>query len=265
MEEFVSIADHEKNSLQESFKLSQPFNHLVIDNFLNESIANKLVDEFPSLDSPLWYRYENAIEKKRAMNSWDRFPPATYQVFTFLNSPYFLRYLEDCTGISKLYPDVGLHGGGWHAHGPGGKLNVHLDYSIHPKLGLERKLNLILYLTPDWKSEWGGGLEFWAHDHENNGPKNRAKTIENVFNRAVLFDTTQNSWHGLPDPISCPQGQMRRSLAVYYLIEPEKDVSKRPKALFAPHKEQKNDQSVLDLIKLRASLNSAGHVYRDED
>ena len=238
---------------------------MVIDNFLNEPIARQIVNEFPTLESPLWYRYENAIEKKRAMNSWDRFPLVTYQLFAFLNSPQFVRYLQDCTGIEKLYPDIGLHGGGLHAHGPGGKLNIHLDYSIHPKLGLERKLNLILYLTHEWKVEWGGGLQLWDHDHETNSPKSCARTIDNVFNRAVLFDTTQNSWHGLPDPITCPEGQMRRSIAVYYMIEPEKNVSRRPKALFAPHKEQKDDPAVLDLIKMRASLNTADHVYRDED
>ena len=58
----------------------------------------------------------------------------------------------------------GLHGGGWHLHARGGKLNVHLDYSVHPKLHLERRLNLIVYLAQGWDPAWGGALGLWTHD-----------------------------------------------------------------------------------------------------
>ncbi len=261
MPNFVNPKD-EPLRLKETFQCAEPFNHIVIDNFFNENVAHALVEEFPGLDSQTWYTYDNAIEKKHAMNNWDRFPKTTYQVFTYLNSPEFIRNLEEWTGIERLYPDIGLHGGGWHAHGRGGKLNVHLDYSIHPKLQLERRLNLIVYLTPGWKAEWGGGLQLWSHDAVNSSPSECIKVVDNVFNRGVLFDTTQNSWHGLPDPIECPEGEMRRSLAVYYLSEPNKDAAKRGKALFAPHKDQKDDPAVLELIKQRAEVTSATGVYR---
>jgi Rps23 Pro-64 3,4-dihydroxylase Tpa1-like proline 4-hydroxylase len=263
MERMFVSESTESQRRRHEFQNAEPFNHIVIDNFLNEKAAQELVSEFPTnLESSQWYRYDNAIENKRALNNWDRFPKKTYQFFSFLNSPEFIQYLQDNTGIERLYPDIGLHGGGWHAHGPGGKLNVHLDYSIHPKLGLERKLNLILYLTPNWKPEWGGGLQLWDHDAENNAPKSCRKVIDNAFNRAVLFDTTQNSWHGLPEPIACPEGEIRRSIAVYYLTEPEEDASPRAKALFAPHKEQKDDKDVLELIHLRSGLGTANEAYR---
>src|SRR5437879_5521062 len=90
-------------------------------------------------------------------------------VFDYLNSPRFVSQIADLVGCD-LFPDPGLHGGGWHAHARGGKLNVHLDYSIHPKLGLERRVNLIVYLTPGWKQEWGGALGLWAHNQAANGP-----------------------------------------------------------------------------------------------
>ena len=35
-------------------------------------------------------------------------------------------------------------------HKAGGNLAIHLDYSIHPKMNLQRKLNLILYLEEDY-------------------------------------------------------------------------------------------------------------------
>jgi Rps23 Pro-64 3,4-dihydroxylase Tpa1-like proline 4-hydroxylase len=157
------------------------------------------------------------------------------------------------TGIQSLYPDIGLHGAGWHIHGTGGKLNVHLDYSLHPKLNLQRKLNLILYLTEDWDSSWGGGLELWSHDEQTNKPKKCEKVIDNVFNRAVIFDTTQNSWHGFPEPITCPEGTYRKSIAFYYLTDPPENVDKRKRALYAPYKEQETNVEILELIKKRSS------------
>ena len=159
--------------------------------------------------------------------------------------------LREKTGIQKLYPDIGLHGGGWHIHSRGGKLNIHLDYSIHPKSGLQRKLNLIVYLTEGWKSEWGGGLELWSHNADKNLPLRKEKTIYNVFNRAILFDTTQNSWHGLPQPLSCPEGVYRKSLAVYYMTDPPDRVDPRQRALYAPTEEQSDDKEVLDFIQQR--------------
>ena len=81
-----------------------------------------------------------------------------YSTFCYLNSTPFILKLKKITGIKKLYPDVGLHGGGLHIHGNGDKLNIHLDYSIHPKLKLQRKLNLIIYLGEGWDASWGGEL-----------------------------------------------------------------------------------------------------------
>ena len=257
-----SAQPRSQSNFKELFQSAEPYNHIVIDHFFEDGAARALVEEFPDFNSPLWYSYDNAIEKKRAMNNWDRFPKTTYKVFTYLNSPEFVRTLEEWTGIDRLYPDIGLHGGGWHAHGRGGKLNVHLDYSIHPKLQLERRLNLIVYLTPGWQPSWGGGLQLWSHNEATNSPKECVKVVDNVFNRAVLFDTTQNSWHGLPDAIACPEGEIRRSIAVYYLSEPKENAAKRGKALFAPHEDQKNDPSVLDLIRKRSSVATADDVYR---
>ena len=150
-----------------------------------------------------------------------------------------------------MYPDYGLHGGGWHMHGTGGNLNVHKDYSVHPKLGLRRKLNLIVYLSENWNPDWGGAIEFWSHNEQNNRPLALEKSIDCMYNRAVLFDTTQNSWHGLPTPLTCPKGKYRKSIAMYYLTDADGDEEVRQRALFAPRKEQENDPNVLELIKER--------------
>jgi hypothetical protein len=226
----------------------EPFPHLVLDNFLDDALARQLAGDFPEYASPWWHTYENAIEVKKTCNNWHAFTPALYKFFSDINSPECYRIFERLTHC-KLYPDHGLHGGGLHIHGAGGKLNTHLDYSIHPKLGLERRLNLIVYLNPDWDQTWGGALGLWSDD--GGKPGKLVKSIAPIFNRAVIFDTT-NAWHGLPEPITCPPGQYRKSLAVYYLCDPRVGAVERNRALFAPTEEQSGDREVLDLIARRA-------------
>jgi len=238
----------------------RPFPHVIIDNFLDPDTAQNVVKEFPNFSSEVWYTYENPLEIKKAMNNWDRFGPHTYALFWHLNSRAFIENLEVLSNC-KLYADFGLNGGGLHTHRSGGKLNTHLDYSIHPKLPLQRRLNLILYLTPDWLEDWGGHLGFWSHDDEKNCPRDLLVSIAPLFNRAVLFDTTQNSWHGLPEPINCPSDVTRNSLAVYYLCEPCANAVDRSRALFAPYKDQVNDKGILDLIDRRANLNTSASTY----
>jgi len=210
---------------------SNPFDHWVIDNFLDSVDAEKLSKEFINYDSSQdVVHYQGWIAEKKTCNVWNRFPPLTYKTFSNLLSLDFVTHLSAITGITPLYPDIGLHGGGWHMHKAGGNLALHLDYSIHPKTQLQRKLNLIVYLEEEYKPEWGGGLEFWSHDEENNRPLEKVKVIEPVFNRAVLFDTTQNSWHGFPQPITCPEGKMRKSFAVYYMTDITSTAVERYKA-----------------------------------
>ncbi len=225
-----------------------PFPHLVLDNFFDDELAHELAADFPDYDSPVWHTYDNAIEVKKTLNNWHHFSPALYKFFTDINSRECYRIFERLTNC-KLYPDHGLHGGGLHIHGAGGRLNTHLDYSIHPKLGLERRLNLIVYLNAGWQKSWGGTLGLWSDD--NGKPGELIKSIAPMFNRAILFDTT-NAWHGLPEPITCPPGQHRKSLAVYYLCEPRKGAAERNRALFAPTEAQAGDAAVMELIKRRA-------------
>ena len=233
-----------------------PYDHWVLDDFFPVDVARRLANEFPDYNEPNWHWYNNPLENKKAKNHWYEFPQLTYQIFSHLNSTEFIETIREITGIQTLYPDIGLHGGGWHMHSRGGKLNIHLDYNINPKLNLQRKLNLIVYLTEDWDTSWGGGLELWSHNEETNLPDKREVVVDNIFNRAILFDTTQNSWHGLPQPITCPEGVYRKSIAVYYMTDIPENANQRKRALYAPTKEQENDSEVLDFIKERVTWKS---------
>ena len=191
---------------------NKPFPHFVVDNFFDLKVAKRLEKEFPNFDDDVWQKYENAIELKKLCNTWNAFPKQTYKVFSYLNSSEFVDLLSEFLfGERKLFSDAGLSGGGWHIHGRGGKLNTHLDYSLHPKLGLQRKINIIIYLNSEWESSWGGHLGLWDNKSED-APGDLLKEIEPKFNRAAIIDTTMNSWHGLPNPLECPENQFRKSL-----------------------------------------------------
>lgn len=243
----------------DEFRLGTPFHNVIIDDFFDKETAVAIASEFPDYDDPnVWFTYDNNLELKKITNNWNSFGPTMYKAFQYLNTE-FVQYIEALVG-KKIYPDNGLHGGGMHIHCNGGKLNIHKDYSIHPKLGLQRKINIIMYMTPGWESSWGGGLQL-CEDIDNQ-PGDVIKYIDCVYNRAVIFDTTQNSWHGLPDPIKCPEWTNRRSLAAYYLTDPASNADPREKALYAPHGEQKNDPKILDMIRERADGKTFANAYR---
>jgi Rps23 Pro-64 3,4-dihydroxylase Tpa1-like proline 4-hydroxylase len=127
---------------------------------------------------------------------------------------------------------------------------------------MQRKLNIIIYVAKDWKEEYGGNLGLWEHDAENNQPGKLVASIPCLFNRAVIFDTTMNSWHGLPDPVTCPENLSRNSLAAYYLCPAPEVTENRSKALYAPTEDQKGDEAIAELIKKRASVVHAKEVYK---
>lgn len=246
-------------SLKKGF-INYPFDHMVIDDFLDDDTIDKIVGDFPVYSSSDWHVYDNGIEHKRTINAWHLMPKSTYALFQYLNSSDFVDSLCSLVG-KKLYADSGLHGGGWHCHGTGGNLNPHLDYSIHPKLGLQRFLNIIIYVSPNLHEVHRGHLGLWEHDPHSNGPGKLAKEIAPKFNRAVIFNTTQNSWHGMSQKLIVPDDVFRQSLAIYYLCDPMEDAVPRDKALFAARSDQVGKKDIEKLIKARSSSETASEVY----
>jgi hypothetical protein len=244
-----------------NFKGAVPFDHCVIDDFFSVEVAAELEREFPDYENSRWFCYKNPLEDKKALNDWSAFPPLTYAVFSELVSNQVTEILAQSLAI-PIYRDPGLHGGGWHIHGPGGNLNPHLDYSIHPKLGLQRKLNIIIYLSSSLEEAHGGHLGMWDHNPVDRAPGVLRTEVQPCFNRAVLFDTTQNSWHGMCRPLLQPEGIYRKSLAAYYLTDPPEGVDRRQRALYAPREDQKSDENVKRIIEKRADPQEYGSVYR---
>lgn len=209
------LSDHWRNQLPElrnKLLNAKPFPHIVCDNFLRTEVAEQLFSEFPKPNTKEWDYYAHFNTKKWANKDFDSFGPTTKAVVNELNSPDFIKSLSEMSGIDGLFPDTKLEGGGLHQIQKGGYLNIHADFTVHPHhLNWRRRLNLILYLNKNWKDEYGGALELWEKDM-----KTCAAKVLPVFNRAVLFMTNDDAFHGFPEPLSCPETESRKSLALYY-------------------------------------------------
>ena len=241
-------------------KSQKNFSYTIIDNFFNEKIAKKLEKEFPNYKDKNLHVYNNYCEVKKTLNIWNLFPPLTYNIFTILNSEKVTQLISKKLKIPNVISDHGLHGGGWGLLSKGGKLNPHLDYSLHPKIYAQRKFNLIVFLSRSWKKNWGGELTFYLKNRNNKKmPGKLFKKILPKFNRAVIFDTSNYSWHGV-EPIK--GNSIRKTIAVYYLIPIKKNNEiKRQRALYAPVKKQIYNKKILQFIKMRSNPKKFSRVY----
>ena len=208
----------------------EPFWHIQIQDFFTEDTAKVMASEFPAYDNPAWFSYkQTGVQVKKACNHWYHFGPRTYRAIMVMLAPMIVTTYGQLRGCA-LVPDFGLWGGGWHTSANDGILVPHLDFSIHPKVGLQRKLSVVIYLTPDMEEEYGGHLGLYEGDAEK--PGKLVKEIAPAFNTAIIFDSTENSWHGLSRPLTMPEGMTRNSLAIYYLTNPSPDAAERQKASF---------------------------------
>ena len=198
-------------SLGERYRSAEPFPHVVIDDLFPEDILKVILSEFPKPGEIEWNEFANREERKLASTAESQMGEATRFFLYQLNSSTFISFLETLTGIGGLIPDPHFWGGGLHQIKSGGYLKIHADFNRHEKLRLDRRLNLLLYLNEDWKEEYAGHLELWRRD------MSRCETrVLPVFNRCVIFNITDYSYHGHPEPLACPPNQTRKSLALYY-------------------------------------------------
>jgi Rps23 Pro-64 3,4-dihydroxylase Tpa1-like proline 4-hydroxylase len=239
--------------LKETFLNALPFEHVVIDNFLNEEYANQLCDLFPkNLED--WYKYENPIEVKYSYDDINKLNEPLKNYFYYLSSDKIINIFRKLTNIEDLTFDEYLHGAGLHCHPRYGKLNIHLDYEKHPFTGKERRLNIILFLNKHWEQSWNGQNELW-----NQSATERIKKTDIKFNRAVIFKTNDISWHGLPDAIMCPEGESRKTLAYYYVsplnsVKKEEDYRLKAKYIITDTNEtNENKKRLTSLCEIRSN------------
>lgn len=210
---------------------AKPFPHVVFDNFFDPALLDRVLTEFPSPGQIKWQKFDNGQEIKLASAREASFGPVTRLLLYHLNSMTFLQFLSEVTGIPNLISDPGFEGGGLHQIVRGGKLGVHADFNRHRDFGLDRRLNLLVYLNKDWRAEYGGNLELWNRDVS----KCEAR-VAPLFNRVMVFGTTDFTYHGHPDPLQCPEGMTRKSMALYYFSNgrPAEEITGDHSTLFRP-------------------------------
>jgi hypothetical protein len=229
----------QSSTLQDEFLRARPFRHLVIDRFLAESFCEELCRQFPPFDDRHAVNELGNVGRKAVVAALRRIGPAYERFDGLMQSSAFRTLLGALTGIPGLLYDADYFGGGTHENRNGQELDIHIDFNYHPRTYTHRRLNLIVFLNPEWREEWGGCLEL----HENPwAPPSEDFTVKvlPLRNRCVIFETTSASWHGFSE-IKTPQDRSsasRRSIAVYFYTKerPQEEIAPRHSTVYVPQR-----------------------------
>lgn len=210
------LAEIDVDDLAAQYRGASPTRFFVVDEFLMPAFAREVAAAFPSFGAARGQGKEFARvneDVKVQVTDASRFPEPIRLLHEALASPAFLDTISRVTGIADLRADPELTGGGMHIMGPSGYLGVHVDFNFLRARELFRRLNIIVYLTPDWRDEWQGCFELWDPE-----VKRRVEAFAPAFNRCMVFNTTQQSFHGV-SAIRCPEPVTRNSFAAFYYTE----------------------------------------------
>ena len=199
--------------LRSDFTSAKPFPYIKIDDFLKPEIARNIVASYPTFANAEHQGLSfDAVNERKKIQICDsrKFSAPVAELNDFLASPGFLSDLAYITAIPNVLADAELVGGGIHMTGPGGHLDVHIDFNYIEERKLHRRLNLLIYLNEAWDPSWGGQFQLWNEDVSK-----CEATFDPIFNRCVIFETSEISFHGVV-PISPKAEQPRRSFATYY-------------------------------------------------
>jgi Rps23 Pro-64 3,4-dihydroxylase Tpa1-like proline 4-hydroxylase len=252
------------NIVSEQYQNQKPYPYAFQDNILNEEIANKIQTEILDIPDDAWDRYENPFESKYTLRDKYNFPENLNNLFNELQSNEFVNKLSEITGY-KLLLDSTRNFWGVHKYNSGDKLDIHVDAGLHPTTKQKKQVTVGIYLSSNWKEEYGCNLEMWSGDSsESNEAKLYEKTysIPPLFNRMVIFTCNDYAWHGNPEPVNCPADSKRIFVTISYLSENYTDKNKRQKAFFVARPDDPVDEEKDRLRLLRADPNSFKNVYR---
>jgi hypothetical protein len=238
------------------FQEATPFRHVAIENFLEPEACEKLLADFPTFDRTRALNELGEVGRKAVVERVFNVSPFYGQFYGYINSADFLRQVSKLTGVPDLIADPTLLGGGTHENCDGQYLDAHVDFNIDQRRMLHRRVNLLVYLNQDWDEMWGGNLQL--HSNPRYPESNRTVEFEPLFNRAVIFETNEYSWHGF-QAINLPFDKKhlsRKSFSIYLYTK------ERPaKEAVAPHTTFYLCRPLPDHIRPGISLSDSDFQY----
>ncbi|SFO57398.1 2OG-Fe(II) oxygenase superfamily protein [Bradyrhizobium sp. Ghvi] len=197
------------SSLRNEYASARPWPHIVVNDAFPEKLLDMVAAECTALpEARLVTTNTDRLVKQEVS---DGLGPATQHLLNLVDSARFREFISAVTGVHDLLSDPTHKFAGVHRTPPGGFTKIHRDFEVHPMTGLFHRVNLLIYLNRDWPEAYGGSLELWPADMSALGCR-----IFPRFNSMILWETHGGTLHGLPDPVTCPPGRMRLSVASYY-------------------------------------------------
>lgn len=225
----TDFLNSQKDSLKTAWADRKPFKYVVFDGILKPDMAEALYRNYPVTDSAKWEYTTYLNQNNKFVKTKFDDLPLFGEVFDELNAQEFLKILEYITGIRQIQPDKKLFGAGLHQSINGAFLDVHVDFNMHEETKYHRRMNLLIYMNKDWKPEYNGYLELWDMQQ-----KKQLEYVEPSFNRCVIFETNEISFHGHPKPLKTPLGVSRKSISVYYYTKerPASEIAKEHNTIY---------------------------------
>ena len=235
---------------------TNPIKYCIIENFIKEEVYDKILTEIPEKPTDQFYKYNNPIEVKYALDKMEFIGDEIKNLFFALSHNKLVNKFKNMFNLDNLEYDPCMHGAGIHFHPRHGRLNIHLDYEKHPITNKQRRLNIIYYVNEEWNIGWNGDTQLWDKNMEKCVVKSYPKK-----NTAIVFETIEMSWHGVPDKINCPENIYRKTLAYYYVspLRNNANTNKlgsnndgyRSKAVFVKRPQDPYDERMDKLYKIR--------------
>lgn len=247
------------------FQNKKPYPHMYQDNFLNTEFAAELQHEIMNIPESDFDRYDNPFEQKYTLRDKYKYPKHLQTLMDELISDDFVNNLSEFVGY-KLINDSDRNFWGVHKYKCGDKLDIHVDAGKHPKNGLKKQITLGIYLSYNWNENYGCELEIWEGENSKNNDAKLHKCITKIaplFNRLIIFTCEDNSWHGNPEYVKCPDNAKRLFVTISYLSNNENFENKRQKAFFIARPDDPPDEEKDKLRLLRADPEKYKEVYRN--
>jgi Rps23 Pro-64 3,4-dihydroxylase Tpa1-like proline 4-hydroxylase len=166
-----------------------------VDSIVPDEYAQAINSHFP--DPSTMMLKKSLREHKYVAAQMNAYHPQLEEAVYAVQDPRIVDLMTSITGIAGMEPDTNLYAGGISLMAQDNFLNPHLDNSHDKDRQLYRVINLLWYVTPGWKEENGGNLELW-----DQGPKGPKRTFFSKFNRLVVMETNQHSWHSVSQVVA---------------------------------------------------------------